>query len=308
MSFEDAFGLEDLKTNKSDAADGATPPPPPVAEGGKRKGQRKRGAEHLDSKSCFASACEALCLTGKRWCKRHNQLYDNMMYQAKKVGEAETLAAVMGDEEKAQKALDDFERESPCDGRYRRKALINWTQFQRVHGITTLRRDRAGARPFEQGQWMIHGEAVMGWSAAVTKAEWDKHKKNCQKDHLGVNGALRLWIPVIEETHIDKDRFVTNAVVESGAQEKKALMDQGHLDVLKNHMNLECEVPESVDIPSSANKELLAAKQENVSDEQQQKELTPEDSCAHEGFACLSRADGLSLCSVRLGLGVCPSV
>ena len=206
-------------------------------KGAKRKrapGARGTGVE--DTKTCFAGSCELMKLSGKRWCAKHNRLYDNLWTQAKKHGETAALQQAVSTPSKAQETLDEFEEENPADSRYARKNLIQWSVFKRKHEVKKVFRSRQGCRPYEYKQWVRRCETEMAWSTADAKAQWQNWlASDCDRDDLGLNGAARLLIPTIEERHRDDDRSVANQYEESGKNEKE--IDRDHREVLLKQLH-----------------------------------------------------------------------
>ena len=184
--------------------------------------KRKAGGKKPEMKTCFVNGCSLACQKSKRWCEDHNKKYDNMYYQAKRDGEISTLEAAVKDSVSAQKAMELFEEDNPSDGKWRRKVLIQWTKWKRIFVYSVIQRNRDGCKPFEYGQWLIHCSSVMGWSKDAAKDEWEKHEKDAslKRDKKGLNGCDRIWIPVIEEEHRDRDKARSSILEESSAAEK----------------------------------------------------------------------------------------
>ena len=240
IMFDDDFMVDGLKVakaaepNEPSAAASAAP-----KRGPKRKRSvGERGQHAQDVGACFAAGCDECKLVAKRWCAKHNRMYDNMWTQAKKKGETAALQQAVSTPEKAAKVLNDFEENNPSHSKYARKNLIQWSSFKREHTVSRVFRSRAGCKPFELKQWLRHGEFMMGWSPADTKAEWSRWmSSDVDRDHLGLNGAERLWIPVIEERHTDDLRSRSNTLVDGGAQEKD--MDASQRQALLDHLHVE---------------------------------------------------------------------
>ena len=207
----------------------------PAEAGSKRKSNPKK-AKGPQLKTCFARGCESECQKSKRWCGEHNKAYDNLYYQAKKAGETETLEKTMKDADLAKKAFDHFFEQNPGDGKWRRKCLVNWSQWKRQFIHSQVKRVRDGCKPFEFGQWLIRCQTVMGWSKESARAEWEKHSKDSslKKDTKGLDGCDRIWIPVIEETHKDKDRIRSSIYQEGGVQEKN--LGEEDREILLKHV------------------------------------------------------------------------
>ena len=188
----------------------------PEAAGARKAGKkdsrkRKRGVDQDEDATCFAESCPNLRLKGKRWCKSCNRSYDCMYYQARQNNEVASLEAALSTPEGAAEAIGDFQAENPDDAKYKKKKLINWAQFKQKYSVAHIKRDRSGCKPFEYTQWLKRGESIMGWTPAQTKNEWERFKKdrNIDRDKKGLGGCLRLWLPVIEEKHLDRDVAAT---------------------------------------------------------------------------------------------------
>ena len=194
---------------------------PKAAAKSKAKAKARAG-KGPQLKICFVQDCDEPCVSGKRWCQRHNSAYDNLYYQAKKAGETSTLEASMRNPEVAKRAFDLFFEENPCDGKWRRKCLVNWSQWKRQFVNSQVKRQRKGTRPFEYTQWLLYCQSTMGWSKESAFSEWEKHSKDqsLTQDKKGLNGCDRIWIPVIEENHFDKDRVRSSIYQEGGNVEK----------------------------------------------------------------------------------------
>ena len=196
-----------------------------------KKGSKKAGQA---AKVCFV--CPELAMKGKRWCTSHNRAYDCMYYQAKSKGEVTTLERAMMDAQRAREAVDAFMLDNPAEGKWRRKSLIDWGAFRRTYCVTQTKRKRDGCRQFEYGQWMLRGKNEMGWTDESSKAEWQKYHadKSIERDSMGLNGALRLWLPVINEKHKDDSVARTNAF-EEGSSSNRNLSEEDRL-ILLNHV------------------------------------------------------------------------
>ncbi|CAE7366342.1 hypothetical protein AK812_SmicGene40434 [Symbiodinium microadriaticum] len=231
---DDPFAAEPL-TGSGGVPDGAKPP----ASNAPSKRKREPGARGVKQaeagKTCFVKSCEDDKLVGKKWCCRHNRLYDNLWTQAKKSNETAAVQQAVSTPEGADHALSDFERDNPPHAKYARKSVIQWGQFKRVHVVSQTTRSRNGCKPYEWKQWLKRCEQKMGWAAADAKKLWNHYStaQEIDKDHEGLNGAIRLWIPTIEATHNDTDRSRTFAFEEGGAQERD--MDEDHRQVLMDH-------------------------------------------------------------------------
>ena len=168
---------------------------------GKEGGKTAKAKAKAPAKLCFV--CAEAAMKSKRWCVRHNRAYDCMAYQAKAKGEMQSLERALADAANAASVFEKFLEENPSTGKWRRKALIEWSTFKKEFCVTRTARDRDGTIPFELGQWMKRGESIMGWSAAATKKQWDEYLKNpaIKRDSKGLDKSLCLWLPVLEETH-----------------------------------------------------------------------------------------------------------
>ena len=196
-----------------------------AGKGVKRKrGKGERGAQCTDmDSSCLAQSCDLPRVLSKRWCCRHNRAWDNLWNQAKRAGETSTLQKATATPEAADKVMAEYDRENPPHSKYARKSVISWGAFKRTHEVSNSTRDRTGCKPFEAKQWLIRCEREMGWSAAEAKAQWAKHlnSSSIDRDYEGLNDALRLWVPCIEERHADRERKKTSAVEEHGEKESR---------------------------------------------------------------------------------------
>ncbi|CAE7244374.1 unnamed protein product [Symbiodinium sp. CCMP2592] len=204
--------------------------------GPKSKAKAKARGKGPQLKTCFVEGCPDLCVPGKRWCKRHNAAYDNLYYQAKKAAEIPTLEASMRDPETAQRAFDLYFEQNPCDGKWRRKCIVNWAQWKRQFVNSQVKRHREGCRPFEYTQRLLYCQGTMGWSKESAKSEWEKHSKDrsLTQDKKGLDGCDRIWIPVIEENHFDKDR-ARHSIYQEGGNVEKNLSDEDRA-VLLGHV------------------------------------------------------------------------
>ncbi|CAJ1355224.1 unnamed protein product, partial [Effrenium voratum] len=191
-------------------------------------------------KPCFI--CTKLAMKGKRWCDAHNRIFDCMYYQAKKAQELQLFESVMSKSLTAKQAIETFESENPCDGKWGRKKLICWTQFKKSYVNARTERSRNGSKPFEFKQWVRRCVNEMGWTDAQANSEWDRWEKtNVSRDSNGLNGAMRLWIPIIEESHSDRDRTKLNVIEESSAAEKDLSDADRH--ILFSHCNSSIDAP-----------------------------------------------------------------
>ncbi|CAJ1412419.1 unnamed protein product, partial [Effrenium voratum] len=93
------------------------------------------------------------------------------------------------------------------------KKLICWTQFKKSYVNARTERSRNGSKPFEFKQWVRRCVNEMGW----------------------------LWIPIIEESHSDRDRTKLNVIEESSAAEKDLSDADRH--ILFSHCNSSIDAP-----------------------------------------------------------------
>ena len=186
----------------------------------KAKASSKKKANQ-QAKPCFI--CTATAMKGKRWCQEHNQAYDCLYYQAKKKGELEVLEACMANAQTAASAIQDFISDNVTEGKWKRRAVIDWTAFKRQYVMANIRRSREGTTPFEFTQWLRRCESVMGWPESAAKDEWEKYKKDpsIEQDAKGLAGCLRLWLPILEEKHKDREVARINSVEEGSNQDKR---------------------------------------------------------------------------------------
>ena len=136
---DDPFAAEPL-TGSGGVPDGAKPPASNAPSKRKRE-PGSRGVKQAEvGKTCFVKSCEDDKLVGKKWCCRHNRLYDNLWTQAKKSNETAAVQQAMSTPEGADHALSDFERDNPPHAKYARKSIIQWGQFKRVHVVSQCTR------------------------------------------------------------------------------------------------------------------------------------------------------------------------
>ena len=74
----------------------------------------------MDSK-CFVTRCTENKAGNSKRCADPKRNTDAMVYQAKRDEQADTLSKVLNDEVEAEKAIEDFETESP-PGKFRKHA------------------------------------------------------------------------------------------------------------------------------------------------------------------------------------------
>ena len=61
----------------------------------------------------------------------------------------------------------------------------------------------------------------MGWTDPEARSQWKRWlSSDADRDHEGLDGQLRLWIPVIEEKHWDSQRSKAWELEEGGEVEK----------------------------------------------------------------------------------------
>ena len=236
--FEDDF-IGDAASNALPAEAEAAAP----SRGVKRKKNRSEGERGVTTAavdtSCFAEECEEPRLVSKRWCSHHSRCWDNLFNQAKKAGEQPTLQKAVSTPKGAQRVFEDYDRENPPHAKYARKTLVQWGQFKRVHQVSTTFRARDGCKPFEQKQWLKRCEAKMGWTTLEAKAQWQKWlDSDVDRDNEGLNNSVRLWIPVIEERHIDKERMKASVFEETGDREAKIDQQLDLKNALINHLDV----------------------------------------------------------------------
>ena len=127
----DAFANDcpDIVTQMAKGAKVAKMEGEPSSASAAPKGKAKAKAKSKGPavvKTCFILTCDDECVKSKRWCKKHNQTFDNMFYQAKKENEIESLETAMSNPETATEAMEEFDEENPSEGKWRRKKLIVW--------------------------------------------------------------------------------------------------------------------------------------------------------------------------------------
>ena len=183
-------------------SEGQQPDPP------RKRRRSTRAGGQPSTKTCFAGSCNVECVKGKRWCADHNRMFDAMSYHARKDKETEAFNKVMSNAIEAERAFNRFSEDNPIEGKWTRKKFIEWSQFKKEHSLATVQVDRRGAKPFEKNQWLQRGMNKMGWTKQQCLVEWDKHAKDAtvDRDSLGLDGSLRLWIKVVEEKIEDVER------------------------------------------------------------------------------------------------------
>ena len=138
-------------------------PVSPKKNKGKPKGAGKAARGAKTGKGSRPGKLPCLCcsqprVSNTRFCKEHKRSVDAMWYQAEAEVEKdpdseakEILDEIMADDGRAAAAVTKFSKDNPPTAKYKRKALINWTEYRRSFGVKVTRRDRTSDVPMTDG-------------------------------------------------------------------------------------------------------------------------------------------------------------
>lgn len=216
---------------------------PPVPDAGQppRKKQRKGQAKELmDSprKSCYIEYCQEVCDGKQNCCKNHKKRRGNMLTQARRLGEkhVEAIKAQMANAETATEEMKENEANFPTS-KFGKQQAVDWTRLMREWGKRISSIDRTKCKPYEKQQFLIEGQAKMGWSEADAVEQWNlmEASSEIERDDAGLRGCLRLYLPR-EMRLMDVEKYC-QASVQTGTKDIKTPSKEIR-DGLRNHIQV----------------------------------------------------------------------
>lgn len=228
----DEFGQDPEEIQQPGQHDhvGSTPPV---------KKPRGRGGGGSEIKVCPAPGCFDSQKKGSRLCLRHQRLLDVMRYQAKHAGEEQlkSFSEKMSDTETMVEEVMKFASLNADVPEAKTKKQVNWTDFNRRHGISQERSQTARTAPFEREQWILRQVNKFGRKREFAAAQWEQFGSSgvARADYLGFNGQVRLWLPKGEFEDSTLRKFIEGSMNQT-IDRKKNLKDSG-VDALRNHVH-----------------------------------------------------------------------
>ena len=116
-----------------------------------------------------------------------------------------------------------------------RKALINWTEFNKSYGEKLEQGDHTIDAPYEKEQWILRPRNKLGRNREVAETAWVGFlgPRLVQRDNLGFAGGLRLWLPKGEYSEKVHSTFTQGAAVQSS--DRKSNPDADFAGALQAH-------------------------------------------------------------------------
>ena len=148
-------------------------------------------------KLCFAEDCMDPRCRNQKWCIKHKRAYAAMRAAAKKNNQEEAFQELMGCETRAKLAMWDWCEENSVDCKWSRKKLMDYTQYQELHGQNTYLGEMEGERPKTEVEFLHWAENVKRLTPTGARNWWEELLRTCRRDDLGRDangkiGALRL--------------------------------------------------------------------------------------------------------------------
>ena len=172
--------------------------------------------------------------------------------------------------------------------------------YNQAKKVGKTKRSREGEKPFELGQGRKNGENVMGWSSEDTEAEWKRCTQN-PSIQLGLGKSLRLWLPVLEETHKDHERSMASHFEEGSSSQKN--MTDANKNILMDHVlssseaavkHSWCSSPAKQKDPDNNTDSLVVAEKRRSADEDRRE--TP---AAKKARLCREKCTGVVLTAYK---------
>ena len=192
--------------------------------------------------TCICPNCTFPKYPGSRFCAvgEHKRAYDNLQYQArhrKDVTEAQRQAFQedMANDEIAGREVEKFALDNPPE--LKRKALLDFSRFERARGVKTATADDDGDLPMTEAAFMKHCSNVLGLTDEEAEDYWKElyADKKVVRDYLGYKGRERLWIPSAAcMRRRTKEKYLDQRIVEGSENIKNPTMEQR--DMLRRHL------------------------------------------------------------------------
>lgn len=185
---------------------------------GKQKAGKKRDRDVLEDKQCARRRCAEQKHGKEQLCNKHKRSVDNMRSQANEVQAKADLKVVLADDDLANCAIDDFD-EKNVQGKYGRKQLIDWQEFNRAYFTSRTKKDRSKELEYTFGDF--EDECKMkGWTDSRIKAQRASYVDDRNIDREGAGTFLILWIPQRRERILDTTKGFVNDYREGGQRHK----------------------------------------------------------------------------------------
>jgi hypothetical protein len=122
-----------------------------------------------------------------------------MRYQASQRGAAQlaVFTKMMSSSLVATEEILKFAAVSAAIPDAKRKALINWTLFNKSYGEKLEQGDHTLDAPYEKEQWIPRQVSKLGRKRETAETAWVSFlgARSVQRDNLGFAGGLRQWLP-----------------------------------------------------------------------------------------------------------------
>ena len=89
--------------------------------------------------ACIATNCEEPRYRRVRWCSLHNRCAVNMKSQAEENDAVEEFDKAMSRDDSARAAMDEWEKVNPVSAKWKRKNLLDWLVFKKVHTVRKVK-------------------------------------------------------------------------------------------------------------------------------------------------------------------------
>ncbi|CAE7871566.1 unnamed protein product [Symbiodinium necroappetens] len=198
----------------------------------KGKAAPKRGGRDKDkNKKCFKATCQEKAKAHSKWCVKHSKDTEAMKYQAKSQQDngktLQMLETALGDPNKADLALDEFDRHNP-QGRFR-KNLIDWSAFERKFGRRSEVRNRCAEELMDVTDYVKH-KKDRGVSEDKALLDW-KELLETDVDREGEGTDVKVWVAVNKKRFRDDISYRDHSLNEGSKQTKGMNSTDRHMPI-----------------------------------------------------------------------------
>ena len=214
---DDFEAIDSIAEVGGGATDEENAPAPPA--------KRRRGAASVVEKACPMPECPEKVKKGGKFCLRHQRFYDVMRYQAGNDGPdlLTEFNDAMKDHDVMVEEVGIFAAaNADVPGAKKKKKRMNWAEFRTRNGVRKNKKDGSRRVPFEKEQWILREVNKFGRRRDQATQEWDKHDRDhlVDKDYMGFQSQVRLWLRKTEWRDIEMERFIEGAAQEGGERQR----------------------------------------------------------------------------------------
>ena len=202
-----------------------------AAKRGSGRGGRGGVIQTDKNKKCFKATCTEKAKPHSKWCVKHSKDTEAMKYQARQQQDdgktLQMLETALSDANKADLALDEFDRENPR-GRFR-KNLIDWSAFEQKFGRRAEVRNRATEELMDVTDFVKY-KSDRGVDKEKALLDW-KELLEGDAEREGEGIEVKLWVALNKQRIKDDVSYRDHSLNEGSKQTKNMSGTDRHMPI-----------------------------------------------------------------------------